>query len=320
MVSRSEHILFFKRAMGTNTMCLFISSEINTASNIGLFKELVVDRSLRGDMLEENIVIVAACNPVRRNLLLQHDNHREVDLGRSWTSGHYQVAELPPSMACVKWYYGSLNSRQEKDFILRRISTLAGTVVPPSLRIVMTEMISASQQAMREFAVKDLERNLRRQNKYSDQEIHKQSTARSKSVVSLRDIQRVFVLFEFFLRKDDLFSALTSSNKHRHAMLLSVAVVYYMRLDQESRSEFLSRLEKLPGESHQTHHLLDVLNATMEKVISNTSLRSGIAPTRGLKENLFATLVCTLSRTPLMIVGPPGCSKVCNSISTVIIF
>ena len=38
-------------------------------------------------------------------------------------------------------------------------------------------------------------------------------------------------------------------------------------------------------------------------------LPTGISKTRALKENLFATIVCTVTHTPLIIVGAPGSSK-----------
>jgi hypothetical protein len=48
----------------------------------------------------------------------------------------------------------------------------------------------------------------------------------------------------------------------------------------------------------------------MDTVIKGSDIPAGIAVTRGLKENVFVTLVCSLSQTPLIIVGPPGSSKV----------
>ena len=38
-------------------------------------------------------------------------------------------------------------------------------------------------------------------------------------------------------------------------------------------------------------------------------LPPGIATTEALKENVFATVVCTMTRIPLIIVGQPGSSK-----------
>ena len=43
--------------------------------------------------------------------------------------------------------------------------------------------------------------------------------------------------------------------------------------------------------------------------INHVKLPTGISKTRALKENLFATIVCTVTRTPLIIVGAPGSSK-----------
>ena len=43
--------------------------------------------------------------------------------------------------------------------------------------------------------------------------------------------------------------------------------------------------------------------------INKLSLPTGIAKTEALKENLFATIICTVTNTPLIIVGAPGSSK-----------
>lgn len=263
-------------------------------------------------------MVVAACNPLRRNLTLDCKNGREIDLGRSWSSGHYQVSELPASLTSMKWSFGSLKKDQEKDFIFQRLKKWKAQnekAIPPSLQIVLTEIISASQEAMRNFAMEDLRKNLQRQEKYTNEEILREATARSKSVVSLRDIQRVFVLFEFFLLDFPAIPSLQNSDRHQNAMLLAIAVVYYMRLDSASRDEYLDRLRELSGEIYQVHCLYNVLDAAMEHVALNTRVKDGIARTRGLKENLFMTLVCAMSKMPLMIVGPPGAvSAFCSNL------
>ena len=43
--------------------------------------------------------------------------------------------------------------------------------------------------------------------------------------------------------------------------------------------------------------------------IEQVELPTGIAKTEALKENFFATIICTVTRTPLIIVGAPGSSK-----------
>jgi len=126
--------------------------EINTSSIIGLFKEIVVDHSIMGEPLEDNIVVIAACNPCRTQAATRGACLQENDLGKEWASGHYQVVELPSSLDKVKWAYGSLTHSQEKDFIYRRMEKFSDGSMSPSLRRAMTEVVAASHEAMRDFA------------------------------------------------------------------------------------------------------------------------------------------------------------------------
>jgi MoxR-like ATPase len=91
-------------------------------------------------------------------------------------------------------------------------------------------------------------------------------------------------------------------------MTLAVAIVYYLRLDDTSRDEFKHLIQSLPTE-RGAKSLQAVLDEAMDTVIARTEIPQGIALTRGLKENVFMTAACLLSRTPLLIVGPPGTSK-----------
>jgi len=93
-------------------------------------------------------------------------------------------------------------------------------------------------------------------------------------------------------------------------MLVSVAIVYYLRLDSAARNIFVKKLSSLPTEMDEECGLLDALGSAMNTVVEATEIPEGISLTSGLKENIFVTLVCTLARVPLMIIGPPGCSKV----------
>jgi hypothetical protein len=92
-------------------------------------------------------------------------------------------------------------------------------------------------------------------------------------------------------------------------MMLAVGVVYYLRLDSVSREQFLELINNLPTERGAERNLHTIVDEAMNDVIEATDVGVGIALTRGLKENVFMTLVCLLSRTPLLIVGPPGTSK-----------
>lgn len=269
-----------------------------------------MDRALHGDKLAANIVVIAACNPARAFVSSGMSHARERDLGSSWASGHYQVTALPASMDQLKWKFGALTSSQEREFISRRLAMMGQEKVPVALRMSLTAIIAAAQESIRTLAAKHIKAQLR----VGDTKDDEDAEHRASSVVSLRDIQRVFSLFEYFGDNFHLVSSsatATAIKRKRMSLLLAVAVVYYMRLDVLSRVEFLDTLSNLPGErQHQNESLETVLNNAMNFVISQTMAPRGIAITRGLTENLFMALVCSLSRTPLMIVGPPGSSKV----------
>lgn len=304
-LSEAKRVARKVACLGTKVVVFL--DEINTASILGLVKEIIVDRSLNGEPLEENIVIVAACNPVRKSSLSQVAANRVSDLGREWVSGHYQVRPLPPSLSTICWDYGALKREQEKEFIQQRILMMDENL-PISLTSKMTEILSSSHEFIRELA--------------RDHIVACSSSAgmdeseaflRARSVVSLRDIQRVFHLTNYFLNHFSLEGPNSDNNAthpFRRAMLLSVAIVYYLRLDAVARKIFIQKVNNLPTEQDEECGLLDALDSAMDTVIEATEIPEGISLTLGLKENIFVTLVCTLSRVPLMIIGPPGCSKV----------
>lgn len=91
---------------------------------------------------------------------------------------------------------GSLSADQEKEFIFRRLERIGGEAMSSSVRRAMTEVVSTSQEAIREFAAKNIYVGLLRVteglSEGSAPEVLKaEASERAKSVVSLRDIQRV---------------------------------------------------------------------------------------------------------------------------------
>ena len=171
----------------------------------------------------------------------------------------------------------------------------------------MTEILSSSHEFIRELATDHI-----MECSTSASMDESEAFLRARSVVSLRDIQRVFHLTDYFLNHFSLEGSCSIMSTHpfRRAMLVSVAIVYYLRLDAAARNIFVQKLNNIPMELDEECGLLDALGSAMDTVIDATEIPEGISLTLGLKENIFVTLVCTLSRTPLMIIGPPGCSKV----------
>ena len=109
---------------------------MNTSSCLGLFKEIIVDRTFDGSVsnpacpyivlymlsihmrsfllslqpIPKNVFIVAACNPHRGNSLASHRQKKKV-------GGAYYVRQLHPTLHFLMWDYGSLDKHQEREYI-----------------------------------------------------------------------------------------------------------------------------------------------------------------------------------------------------------
>jgi hypothetical protein len=86
--------------------------ELNTASCLGLFKEMFMDGTLYGTSIPKNIFFTAAINPfmkVEENKTQVHRND-------------FIVHDLPQSLKDLKVGYGSLESKTLADYIIRKIA------------------------------------------------------------------------------------------------------------------------------------------------------------------------------------------------------
>eukprot|EP00118_Oscarella_pearsei_P023946 m.294339 g.294339 ORF g.294339 m.294339 type:complete len:5643 (+) comp40744_c0_seq7:98-17026(+) len=279
------------------TVVLFFD-EINTSSCIGLFKEILVDRAMEGEPIPENLFFVAACNPHRgSSTTISSTSERE-----DWVLGSYYVRQLPPTLHFLRWDYGALDEYQENAYIQQKIS-MDETVL--GLRVnQLSDAISVCQQLIREFAYFQLIRV-----GFSE----RNAAVRSKSCVSQRDIQRVFTLASFFQRSyvslpDESPAPKTTTDPTRRAIMVAIGIVYYLRLDTRYRKEFSKRIDDVEAGSGDVP-FLHIFESEIDTYVDKMHLPRGIAKTKALKENLFATVVCTVCRIPLIIVGAPGSSK-----------
>ena len=155
---------------------------------------------------------------------------------------------------------------------------------------------------MRKFALKQLTNNSKVKNQ-------KLASISSRSCVSQRDIQRVFTFYQWFKDMYDKHKPYgVRSDYHRRAILVSLGLVYYMRLNSQYRTEYeqyLDGINRLPNEIKFTK----AFNEELEYYIDQVELPKGVARTKALKENIFAIIICTINHTPLIIVGAPGSSK-----------
>ncbi len=256
--------------------------------------------------LPKNLFILASCNPHRGDSLAARDAPREkaerphhsADRKLNMT---YYVRPLHPTLDLLKWDYGALDEFQELGYVTAKMTILQKELVDrleaPDIAC-FTEMIVDSQKKMREYAKEQIGEN------FEDAEL------RSNSCVSQRDIQRVFT---FYQRLMEIYSKINHHQKqpdyHRRAVLVSLGLVYYMRLSSKYRAMYKqwldSPLRNLKGDITFTESFQQELDWYADAV----ELPPGIAKTQALKENLFATIMCCVTRTPLIIEGAPGSSK-----------
>ncbi|ETO02077.1 hypothetical protein RFI_35356, partial [Reticulomyxa filosa] len=108
---------------------LIFLDEINTSPEIGAFKEVVCDHSLKGKAFPDNVVIIAALNPFRKRHKTESDiaedkeEERNVkkyyadDLDKEMCQLVYRVFPLPKSLQTYVWNFGSLSALDEQQYI-----------------------------------------------------------------------------------------------------------------------------------------------------------------------------------------------------------
>lgn len=264
-----------------------------------------------------NIFIIAACNPHRGDSLAINtsDKSEKVSVlsGDISTFVHqpdtvvssdsYYVRKLHPTLSLIKWDYGSLNKEEERDYVRAKFIMLQRELSNPiedTYQEVLTDLIVCSQEAMREYMKEELIK------KYEK----KEAITRSGCCVSQRDIQRVIKFYRWLLKAYQ-YDHVCKSQEHRHALMVSLGLVYYMRLPIKYRKKYVKHID------HQNRKLGweitfgEALSKQLDWYVKseNLDLPSGIAKTEALKENLLAIILCCVTRTPLIIEGAPGTSK-----------
>ncbi|CAF4639261.1 unnamed protein product [Rotaria sp. Silwood1] len=268
--------------------------EVNTASCLGLFKEMFMDGTLRGTSIPSNIFFTAAINPFMKIEEKTEQVYRT----------DYIVHELPQSLKCLKVSYGTLESKTLADYITRKIamfqvnsSVKSGTTMP--LEIYLRDTLADSILKAQEFCEINLGHNS----------------------VSQREIQRCFNLINFFwtLRYDDelKFGQKTDFSNPMRCIALSIALTYYFRLP--TKEDNLQRNDKKSPSREQLAELLShpipnfdyIVQNELERFVNtdNFIIPRGVAINKAVREHIFSIVVSIVTRTALCIIGVPGQSK-----------
>ncbi|XP_077980129.1 E3 ubiquitin-protein ligase rnf213-alpha-like [Glandiceps talaboti] len=295
--------------------------EANTTEMVGLIKEIMCDVRMNGQNLQTNqnaLKIIAACNPYRKHKPEMIERLESAGLGYHVKTGEtgdslgripmrhlvYRVQPLPPSMLTLVWDFGQLSREVEGQYISQIVRRYANVcnLYADTIR-AMAEILTASQEFMRK-------------------------TENECSFVSLRDVERVMDVFEWFYVHDWLISPLIQKkakeqfererktykpvDKVTRALILALGVCYHSCLQTE-RQHFREEISRhfvepftLPNGSEQFLH---EINWCQDVFLDNMSLAPNIARNLALKENVMLMVVCIELRIPLFLVGKPGSSK-----------
>ena len=171
----------------------------------------------------------------------------------------------------------------------------------------LSGLIQKGQMLIRKYATEQL---LTCSKKMNEEEAERFS----KSCVSQRDMQRVFIIYEWLLKwfkASNHYSTEPEFNHRVRATYVAIGVAYYFRLNVKYRQCFEEEMNliKTIGEQNIPIRFSVALQQELDLMLKKFKLPSRISATLALKENVYATVVCLLNRIPLIIVGPPGSSK-----------
>ena len=318
--------------------------EINTSKSMGLISELMCKHTCQGKPLPSNIVFIAACNPYRKreNIVNDERNQFGLDINQAHKQMKYlnvkelenirraknsnlvyTVNPLPHSLLNFVFDFGSLLPEDEKDYIRCIIKEAInnkyykGKMKPDEkyedskikkLKKLASDMIIEAQNYIREFM--------------------------DRSAVSLREIRRFNIFYEFFYdylqikktfyekeKQNELFEGgdkefyqqLYDYSIQVYAINLSIFVCYYLRItDKEKRKTLYEKMNAILKGFDSSFKDIDFLKLPLIEerfIVNNIKLDKGIAKNRALLDNIFSLFIAINNKVPIFIVGKPGCSK-----------
>jgi len=277
--------------------------EINTCNSLGLISEIMLKHSCNGHSLKNQVKFIAACNPYR----LDTGTEKKEIIGLYNEKFHsvrklvYSVNPLPVSLLNFVFDFGTPEPEDIKRYITNMVSQILN-------KLIIDKNILNRIQRIAEVAIFDAQEFIK-----ANYEI---------SSVSLREIRRWGILFEWFLHllstNRFIFKEIKLTNEYDicyYSLNLSIYLCYYIRIfNKNIRKRFTELMKQSFGKKFNFEHFPKRIQNI---IATEVDLEEGIAKNKALLENLFAIFVCLNTKIPLFIIGKPGCSK---SLSAQLIF
>ncbi|CAG8739759.1 20344_t:CDS:2, partial [Gigaspora rosea] len=258
----------------------------------------------------KNIRLFAACNPYRLRQKADTQAGLLVDRYEERNCLVYQVRPLPDQILDFVWDYGVLKPSDEKIHINMMIKRSQENAENTNL---FTELLFESQEFLR-----------------THEGVHS---------VSLRDVKRAIIIFEFFHKSlidrqtisekiskeqdnigtkilraaNNIKSRFEKPNNIIKSYILALSLCYQVRFfDQELRNQYQDKMceifEKFKVKVNPKT-FMEVIRDEQKDFMKRMTKPNMVAENFALLENVLVITVCILTRIPLFIVGAPGASK-----------
>jgi E3 ubiquitin-protein ligase RNF213 len=266
----SQKIIIANRMTDQTERIVIFLDEINTCNCMGLFKEIVCDRSLNGQILPFNIKIIAACNPYRLRATkslyggeemagLAYEHFSKSTLENVGTGIKdplrnlvYRVHPLPESMIDHVFDFGALSAETESLYVKAMLRKQLGAFYSEdqtSIRINRDNFGGFMSPFFNSLSPFDEFVEIFSELICEAQECIRQLSDGERSATSLRDVSRcvqVFIWFGEHLANTvgcqegwtlaDFFNIKPKAQKYlRKVLILSLAYCYHARLPREER-------------------------------------------------------------------------------------
>eukprot|EP01119_Soliformovum_irregulare_P009249 TRINITY_DN2247_c0_g1_i2.p1 TRINITY_DN2247_c0_g1~~TRINITY_DN2247_c0_g1_i2.p1 ORF type:complete len:1952 (+),score=519.45 TRINITY_DN2247_c0_g1_i2:40-5856(+) len=212
----------FQESSASSKQFWIFFDEVNTCDCMGLFKEIICDRTINGKMIPEKVKTLAACNPYIRykkkletiGLVFRHAIGSESDIQDALRDLVYRVHPLPHSMSEYVWDYGQVEGNEEMQYIRAIISKYDGARIAPK---GFAELMSMSHRFIR-------------------------TKCDGRYLVSLRDVDRCVRLYFWLIKFLKIVNAIEPIRFHvddkTTSLIVCLSISYFIRLDEAERKDF----------------------------------------------------------------------------------
>ena len=310
VIEKAEKNLNLKESKN-DMICIFFD-EINTTSLLSKMKEIFVNHSLNGKIIDQRIRFIGACNPFRRNKKDENEEGLKLEKIDGEEEMTYMVNPLPNSLLNYVFYFKSLEDNDAKEYI----ESIIGTEFPKG------ENDDSNNSFLRNIAIESIHFSHNYVRKYN-----------GISSVSLRDLQRFRRAYKFFnkyyeYKKEFLKTKIDGVDMKSkvQSFVSSLFITYFIKIfkfglethylqtindyvkqlgDKFKIDEWSTKNVKLEGEFKY------IIREEEEFLLKEMEIEKepGIGLNNSLKQNIFLMFFAIYSYIPLIVVGKPGCSK-----------